>query len=84
VAPPTIERPDWSGYETQFRQAADHFVRAHVAMSRAMADARDVLTAEQRTQLEGSLAVMREVMQGHMQQMMGGMGPGMTQHDQHR
>jgi hypothetical protein len=53
-------------------------------MSRAMADARDVLTAEQRTQLEGSLAVMREVMQGHMQQMMGGMGPGMTQHDQHR
>lgn len=46
------DSPDFQGYETKVREAADHMVRTHVAMARIAVDARHVLTPEQRSTLE--------------------------------
>jgi Spy/CpxP family protein refolding chaperone len=83
------ERPDFAQYEAKLRQAAEHLVAAHVAMARAMVEARAVLTAEQQGRLRGGMSMMHEMMREHMQQMMGGMmGAGAARADsaahQHR
>ena len=45
------DSPDFQGYEARIREAADHMVRAHVAMARVAVDARRVLTPEQQARL---------------------------------
>ncbi len=65
-----IER-DFVAYERALREAADQMVRAHVAMARAAAEGGDVLTEEQRQQLQGSIKMMRGVMGQGQSGMMG-------------
>jgi len=62
------DSPDIEAYGRALREGADLMVEAHVAMARAAAEARDVLTEEQREGLQGGM----QMMQG----MMGGMGGG--------
>lgn len=62
------DAPDLQGYEARLREAADHMVRAHVAMARAAVDARRVLTPEQRGRLD---ELRRQMMSG---------GPGQMEH----
>jgi Spy/CpxP family protein refolding chaperone len=67
------DSPDLAAYERALREGADRMVEAHVAMARAAAEARDVLTEEQREQLEGGMQMMHGIMgQGQP----GMMGPG--------
>jgi Spy/CpxP family protein refolding chaperone len=63
--------PDFDAYERALRQAADQMVEAHVAMARAAAAARDVLTEEQRQQLQASMQMMRGMMGQGQSGMMG-------------
>ena len=51
------DSPDLDEYEDALEEAAEHMVEAHVAMVRDNLEARQVLTAEQRTQL-GTLGPM--------------------------
>lgn len=46
------DSPDFQGYEARIREAADHMVRAHVAMARVAVEAGRVLTAEQQGRLD--------------------------------
>lgn len=55
------DAPDMDAYASALREAADHMVTGHVAMTRNALEARDLLTPEQREKLEG---------------MHDGMGPG--------
>lgn len=64
--------PDLEAYREALGEAADHMVIAHVAMARAAAAARAVLTPEQRERLEGALSMMRHLREGMM------MGGGRT------
>jgi Spy/CpxP family protein refolding chaperone len=66
------DSPDLEAYERALREAADGMVEAHVAMARAAAEARDVLTDEQREGLEGGMQMMQGMMGGG-----GMMGSGM-------
>lgn len=59
--------PDVEGYERALQTAADAMVDAHVEMIRAASEAGDVLTSEQRAELER--------LQHTMQQMMGAPAP---------
>lgn len=59
--------PDFDAYESALRDAMDDMVEMHVEMARATAEAKEVLTEEQRTRLE-------EIGHGMMGNMM--MGPG--------
>lgn len=70
------ESPDLDAYERALREGADRMVEAHMAMARAAAEARDVLTEEQRGRLQEEGAQMMRGMMGPggMMQMM---GPGM-------
>lgn len=93
------DRPDFRAYEAKLRDAAGHMVQAHVDMARATVETRNVLTAEQRAQLErmDHRAMMGEMMrhgrrgEGHEGHgaMMGMMGCPMMQgmgsqdHDEH-
>ncbi|HUG40870.1 MAG TPA: Spy/CpxP family protein refolding chaperone [Longimicrobiales bacterium] len=70
------DAPDFQGYEASLREAADHMVRAHVAMARVAVDARRVLTPEQRDRLD---ELGRGMMGGGEQGMMGG-GHGQMEH----
>ena len=70
------EHPDFAAYETKLGEAAHHAIAGHVAMARSAVDARDVLTAAQRTRLQTEMksgAGMMGQMQG-MGGMMGGAG----------
>ena len=60
--------PDFQAYEATIREAADHMVRAHVAMARVAVDAGRVLTPEQRATLA---ELGRESMDGRENGMMG-------------
>jgi Spy/CpxP family protein refolding chaperone len=60
------DSPDFDAYEEALQEGADRMVDAHVAMARAAAEARDVLTEEQHQRLQSSTQMMR-----------GMMGPGM-------
>ena len=71
--------PDLSRYEAKLREAADHHVQAHVPMARAWLEAREVLTPEQRSNLQFGMKVMQQMMRERMQGMMGEMRPGMMQ-----
>lgn len=62
------DAPDFQGFEAKLREAADHMVRAHVAMARVAVDARRVLTPEQRDGLDE----LGRGMMGGEQGMMGG------------
>ena len=70
------DSPDFRAYEARIREAADHMVRAHVAMARVAVDAGRVLTAEQRGRLE---ELGRGMMGGGEHGMMGG-GHGQMEH----
>jgi Spy/CpxP family protein refolding chaperone len=68
------EAPDWEAYEESLRAAADIMVQTHLAMARAAKEARDVLTAEQREELEAhGLETMRGMMHRMFQNGPGGM-----------
>jgi Spy/CpxP family protein refolding chaperone len=56
------DSPDFGAYERALRRAASQMVEAHVAMARAAAEGRDVLTEEQRQQLRDSMQMMRGMM----------------------
>lgn len=45
------DAPDLDAYSAALNEAADHMVMAHVAMTRAALEAREVLTSEQRDKL---------------------------------
>lgn len=79
--------PDLTAYETALRAAANHMVLEHLAMARADADARAVLTPMQRDRLVLARRVMKEMHAGIMTEMkaemmkdgkakMGAMPPG--------
>jgi hypothetical protein len=79
--------PDLTAYETALRAAANHMVLEHLAMARADADARAVLTPMQRDRLVLARRVMKERHAGMMMEMkaemmkdgkakMGAMPPG--------
>ncbi len=73
------DSPDLDAYAADLSDAADHMVRAHVAMTRAAVEAKRVLTPEQREKLQSAKSMMRH-MQGGM--MGGGMmgSDGMMDH----
>lgn len=56
------EAPDFAAYERVLERAFDAMVGAHVTMARAAVEARDVLTPEQRGELEGTMKMMRGTM----------------------
>ena len=60
------DSPDFEAYERALREGADRMVQAHVAMARAAAEARDVLTEEQRQGLQGGMQMMQGMMGGNM------------------
>ena len=66
------DSPDFEAYERALRDGAARMVEAHVAMARAAAEARTVLTEEQRARLENVGHMMRGMMGGGG----GMMGPG--------
>ncbi len=66
------DSPDFEAYESALRDGAARMVEAHVAMARAAAEARTVLTEEQRARLENVGHMMRGMMGGGG----GMMGPG--------
>lgn len=69
------DSPDFDAYEDALRDAAGTMVEAHVAMARAAAEARAVLTDEQRAQLQGGMQMMQGMMgQGQSGMMMGPRG----------
>jgi len=70
------DAPDFQGYEARIREAADHMVRAHVAMARIAVDARGVLTTEQR----GKLDELGRGMMGDGEHAMMGGGHGQMEH----
>jgi|GEM_PF-1872633 len=65
--------PDLTAYEASLRAAANHLVLAHLAMARADADARGVLTPMQRDRLVLARRVMKEMHAGMMMEMKAGM-----------
>jgi Spy/CpxP family protein refolding chaperone len=64
--------PDFAAYEARLRDAANHAIEGHVAMARTAVEARNVLTAEQRTRLQALHARMMGQGMGT-----GAMGSGM-------
>jgi len=58
------DSPDIEAYDRALREGADQMVQAHVAMARAAAEARDVLTEEQREGLDGGMQMMQGMMGG--------------------
>lgn len=72
------ESPDVDGYEERLREAANHMVLAHTAMARTAAEARELLTPEQRDRLALGRSMMQEMRGGRMDGMMlEGLMPGM-------
>lgn len=72
--------PDVSRYEAKLKEAADSHVQAQLTMARAWVEAREVLTPEQRSDLQFATRVMRQMMRQRMQpmqMMMQEMHPGM-------
>lgn len=65
------DTPDFDEYEDALREVADHMVQAHLNMARAAAEARGLLTEEQREQLQQGMGMMQGMMGGP------GMGGGM-------
>lgn len=74
-----VPAPDLSRYEAKLKDRANHHVQAHLAMARAWLDAREVLTPEQRSNLQFGVKVMQQMMRERMQGMMGGMHEGRMQ-----
>lgn len=72
------ESPDFDAYQQSLQAAANTMVQAHVAMARAAAEAREVLTPEQREQLRtGGAQMMRSMMEHYgWEGMMRGRGLG--------
>lgn len=68
------DSPDLEAYEAALRAGANRMIEAHVAMARAAVEARSVLTAEQRDQLEGGMSMLQGMMGQDGSGMM--MGPG--------
>jgi len=54
------DSPDFEAYEDALREAANHMVLAHTGMARAASEAREVLDAEQRGQLQRMMERMME------------------------
>jgi predicted transcriptional regulator len=75
----TGDTPDLQAYERGLQEAAGHMVQAQVAMTRGSLDARAVLTSEQRTEMQESMALMGSMMCGMMNGHAGGDG-GPMQH----
>lgn len=67
------DAPDFDAYEEALGHASEHMVQGHLAMARAAAESRDVLTEEQRTRLQEGMGMMQGMMGGS------GMGDGMMQ-----
>jgi Spy/CpxP family protein refolding chaperone len=70
-----LEAPaaDLSGYEAKLKEGANHLVLGHLTMTRGWLAAREVLTPEQRNNMEFGMKVMKMMMAERMQSM-GGMG----------
>ncbi|HKJ02928.1 MAG TPA: Spy/CpxP family protein refolding chaperone [Longimicrobiales bacterium] len=62
----TGDTPDLQAYQRGLQEAAGHMVQAQVAETRGSLDAGAVLTAEQRTEMQESIALMRSMMCGTM------------------
>lgn len=67
------EQPDFAAYEAGLREAANHAILGHVAMARSAVEAREVLTADQRTRLQTAMKTMGD---GMTMSGMGGMMQG--------
>jgi uncharacterized membrane protein len=65
------DSPDLAAYERALREGTGPMVEAHVAMARAAAEARDVLTEAQREQLQGGMQMMQGMMGPGQRGMMG-------------
>ena len=63
---------DLSRYEAKLKEAANHHVLAHLAMTRGWVESRAVLTPEQRSNLDFGVKVMQQMMRERMQGMTGG------------
>lgn len=77
----SAETPDLAAAERALQEAADHRIQAQMTMARGHQQARDVLTDEQRTRLEETRALIRDLRParpGRPGRMRGGagMGPG--------
>ncbi|HEX7123503.1 MAG TPA: Spy/CpxP family protein refolding chaperone [Gemmatimonadaceae bacterium] len=70
--------PDLSRYEAKLKEAANHFVLAHVSRTRGWIEARQVLTEEQRSNVDFGLRVMQQLVAEQMREAMGEMHPGVT------
>jgi Spy/CpxP family protein refolding chaperone len=71
------QTPDWQAYEQALAEAANHRVKAHVAMTRVASEADAVLTPEQATRLHHAMGMVHAMMPGGMGAMMGMMQAGM-------
>lgn len=56
------DSPDLTRYEAKLREAADHDVRASLELARATAEARLVLTPEQRASLRFGMRMLRQIL----------------------
>lgn len=77
------DAPDLDAYATALNEAADHMVVAHVAMTRAALEAREVLTSEQREKLGDVMGGMHGMHNGSMQGGMMRSGDGGAGHGGH-
>lgn len=66
------DAPDLQGYEQALQEASRHMVEAHVAATLASLEANELLTPEQRAEVEESVELMGRMTCG---QMMHGTGP---------
>ena len=71
------DAPDFAAYEDALSRAASSMVQAHVTMARTSAEARQLLTEEQRQELHHGMRMMRRMMGG---QGMQGMEHGGMEH----
>jgi uncharacterized membrane protein len=71
------DSPDLDVYRAQLETAAGQMVAMHVSVARAALEAREILSAEQRSQLENAVSMMRHMHGNGMGGMTGGgMMPG--------
>jgi Spy/CpxP family protein refolding chaperone len=75
-----VDSPDWESYEATLREAADHMVSAHVAMTRASFEAKAILTAEQLESIGHHMEMGKDAQMGEMDHR----APKDSRHHNHR
>lgn len=58
--------PDLARFEARLKDCANHHVQAHLAMTRALLEAREVLTPEQRSNFQFGIKLMQQMMRDGM------------------